>query len=143
MADFAAQVDSWVASSDRRLRAVFQESTQRVVSYMQTPSGGGGNMRIDTGFLRASIRASLSAMPGINPGAKPPPGTAPNSIQWDAANVTLTIANAQLGQTIYIGYTASYAPYVENRFGFVRLAAMTWQQTVRDVSAELRRRSGV
>jgi hypothetical protein len=108
---------------------------------MQTPSGAGGNMRVDTGFLRASIRVSLSEMPQIDPGSKPPADAGPGSIPYDENVAVLVIAQAQVGQTIYAGYTASYAPYVENRFGFVRLAAMEWQSIVRDVTQEAKARA--
>lgn len=129
MAEFSAAVDKWVLKSKNRAEAVFRESTQRVVSEMQKPVGAGGNMPVDTGFLRASVRASLSAMPTIDKGSR----GADISVSYDSSPVVMTIARAKLGQTIYVGYTASYAPYQENSRGFVRLAAAQWQSIVRAV----------
>lgn len=135
MTEFSASVGKWAAKSKERVEAIFRESTQRVVSVMQTPVAHGGNMRVDTGFLRASIRASLSAMPTINRDSR---GSG-LSVSYDASAVSLVIAGAKLGQTIYVGYTASYAGYRENHDGFVRLAAAQWKtivsQVVRDAKA--------
>lgn len=140
--DFSAAVDAWVAKSKKRLTAVFRESTQRTVSIMQVPVGSGGNMPVDTGFLRASIRASLNEMPSIDPGARPPDKAAPGSVTYDPSNIFLTIARAEIGETIHVGYTASYAQFQENRRGFVRLAAAQWQATVRAVVHDVKARSG-
>jgi hypothetical protein len=136
--NFAAQVTAWVRKTERRMTAVFRESSQRVISRMQVPVGAGGNMPIDTGFLRASIRVSLSAMPRIDPAARPDAGA-----QYTSGNETvLVISKATIGQTIYAGYTASYAGYQENKRGFVRLAALEWPRIVKEVSREAKSRSG-
>lgn len=139
--EFVAHVDRWVAQTRERITAVFRESTQRVIARMQVPVGGGGNMPVDTGFLRASVRASLSQMPAINPEAFPPEGAGENSVAYDDSVVVLTIAQAQFGQTIYVGYTAAYAGFQEARRGFVRLAAMEWPRIVSEVSQEARQRA--
>jgi HK97 gp10 family phage protein len=141
--DFGAQISEWVARTTQRTEAVFKESTQRTVARMQTPVGAGGNMPVDTGYLRASIRASTESMPRIDPGAKAP---IIGGVPYNADDVTATIINARLGQTIFVGYVASYAPYVEYGTSkmppraFVGLAVQQWPATVTQVCEELRNR---
>ena len=134
--NFGAQVDAWVMATKERAEAVFRESTKRTVSIAQAA------VPVDTGFLRASIRASTSAMPTLS-AARPSSGSFPNG----AGDVVLTIAGAQLGQTIFVGYTANYAIYVEygtSRMaprGFVARAAQQWQATVNAVTADAKSRA--
>lgn len=136
--NFAAQVDDWVRQTEQRMTAVFRESTQRTVSRAQE------RIPVDTGFARASVRASLQSMPPINPASKGEDG---RTYPFDGGNITLTIAGAQLGQTIYVGWTASYVGYLENGHskqapsGFVGLAALEWPTIVNQVTAELKGRS--
>ena len=65
----------------------------------------------------------------------------------DFGNITLVIAGAQLGQTIYIGWTAAYILPLEYGHsqqapaGFVRIAAAQWQRIVNDVTAEAKTRA--
>ncbi len=132
---FSATVDAWTRKSKRRMLAVFQQSVQDVVDVMQTPVGAGGNMPVDTGFLRASLTAQIGAMPsGYQMKTKFEPG----AYVLDSAQYTLTINSARLGDTIYAVYLANYAWYQEygsqGRDGraFVRLAALQWQRIVSD-----------
>lgn len=135
---FSAQLDAFAMATRARVEAVFKESARRTISLAQS------YVPVDTGFLRASVRASLDAMPPIDPGARP---TLPG-YNYDAGDVVLTIAGARLGDTIYAGWTASYAGHVNNGtsnmapVAFVDRAAMSWQATVNQVSSDLRDRSG-
>lgn len=143
---FSAQIEAWVNKVEGATEAVFKESAQAVVSEMQRPREEGGRMRVDTGFLRASLMASTAAMPSINPSAKPVKGQrySPN----DAA-IEAVIAGSELGATLFFGYTAAYSAYRE--FGalgqgpdaFVRTAAQRWQAIVADTTNELKRRLGL
>lgn len=136
--NFRAQVDDWVKATEQRMVAVFRESTQRTVSIAQSL------IPIDTGFARASVRASTESMPSINSAAQPVDG---QTYGYDAGNITTTIAGAQLGSTIFVGWTASYAGILETGSskqapsGFVRLAALQWQVTVNQVVAEAKSRA--
>lgn len=87
-------------------------------------------MRVDTGFLRASMLATLSTMPPINPNSRPSKDAQPNSYRYDAEAVNLIIAKADIKDTISIGFTAAYARPREYHDGFVRLAAQNWQTIV-------------
>jgi hypothetical protein len=136
--NFAAQVDDWTKKTEQRMTAVFRESTQRVASI------AANGVPIDTGFARASIRASLDEMPGIVSGSKGEDGkTYPSNF----GQVTLTIAGAELGNTVYIGWTASYILPLEYGHskqapaGFVRLAAEQWQVIVNGVVQEAKSRA--
>lgn len=136
MADvnFEAQVSNWVAETEQRMTAVFRESAQRTVAIAQELAP------YDTGFLRGSVRVSTQAMPPINPEK----GT--GSLPFGEGNVTATIAGAQLGDTLFVGFTANYAVYQEYGTKFMRPqpfvgpAVARWQATVRRVSSELRAR---
>lgn len=117
--------------------AVRKESVQRVVTTMQTPVAKGGNMPVDTGFLRSSLMASTTAMPQIR-----------ESGGDTGEPISLVIAGWKSGQTFYAGYTANYASHVE--YGsrgrparrFVGLAVQQWQQIVEQVAREARSRAG-
>lgn len=142
---FSAQIDAWVAETNGRVEAVFKQSAQEVIEDMQAPVGKGGNMPIDTGFLRASLQVNLS---GPVPPSRDNPYTKPNSAPaWGDSEAALSIAGAEIGDTIYATYGANYACHVEygakgrTGRGFVRLAAMKWQAIVTRVSARLRARA--
>jgi hypothetical protein len=134
---FTAKVSAWVSQSEQRMRAVFQESTKRVVSEAQRV------IPVDTGFARASIRGSLESMPQVDPNGR---GERDQTYPDTTGEVMTTIARAKLGDTIYIGWTANYAIYLEYGHsslapsGFIRIAALQWNSIVQEVSAELKQR---
>src|SRR5690242_9302067 len=123
-ANFTATVSDWVKQTPERLRGVFRESTQRVASK------AANGVPVDTGFARASVRASLESMPQGD--QEKPKGV--QAVPFDFSDVVLTIAKAELDDTIYIGWTANYAIYLEYGHsaqapaGFVRIAAEQWPQ---------------
>lgn len=141
---FAATVGQWAVKVDGALEVVFKESAQELVSQMDKlladmvydqPSSE--NYR-RTGFLRASLMASREAMPRLyrdNPGASVPPDLQP---------VILVINSADLGDTIYLGYTANYAAYVH--YGakgaaprpWVTLIAQRWEEIVAAKAKEVK-----
>lgn len=154
---FSAQVDAWVKQVKTRELAVFKESAQRVISEMQTPVKAGGRMPVDTGFLRASLQATIGTPSSADPGTprKRQNGEEGVIFPLDAGQVALVIADAKLGDTIYATYGAAYARRLEYGFvgedslgrsynqagkGFVRSAAQKWPQIVGQVSAELKTR---
>lgn len=138
--NFGAQVSEWVRATEQRMTAVFKESTQRVASL------AANGVPVDTGFARASVRASLEEMPSIDGAAR---GGTGQSYDADGAfgQVTATIVNATLGQTIYVGWTASYVIYLEYGHskqapaGFVRISAEQWPRIVEEVTAEAKSRA--
>lgn len=134
---FSASVGEWVRETKARQLAVFRESAQRVVEIAQTPVGAGGNMPVDTGFLRASGVATLSGLPPLRPTSD---GVA--ALVWDQATVQLVIQQAALTDQITFAYTANYARFQEygahGRPGrrFVALAAQQWPRIVEEVARE-------
>ena len=136
MTTFSAKVDDWASKSEARVDAVRRESVQRLVAIAQTPVAKGGNMPVDTGFLRSSLMASTATMPRVGEGA-----------QGSESQITLAIANWDAGQPLYLGYTANYAAHVHwgtrGRAArlWVTLAAQRWKQIVAEVARELRSRA--
>lgn len=137
--NFAASVDDWVKKTDQRMLAVFRESTQRVTSLANNA------IPVDTGFARASVQASTESMPPIISGSKGENGRA---YPGNFGQVSAVIANARLGQTIYVGWTASYVLPLEYGHskqapsGFVRIAAAQWERVVSEVTQEAKSRAG-
>ena len=133
MTSFSAQVDKWTRKTADRMERVFKESAQRTFEIAQVPTGKGGRMRIDTGFLRATGQASLSGSP-IGPSDK--------SEGIPQNNTALVIASARIGDTITYGWTANYAEFRNFKDGFMTDAVQKWQQTVdevvRDAKARIR-----
>lgn len=135
---FAATVGTWANKVNGALEAVFKETAQELVSQLNqlVPVG-------ETGFLRSSLMASTTAMPSLtrsNPGI---------SMPVDLGDILLVISSADLGGTLYLGYTANYAAFVH--FGaqgstprlWVTMVAQRWEMIVADKATEVRRRLGV
>lgn len=142
---FSTAVAEWTRKVEGAAEAVFKQSAQEVVAEMQKTRAEGGRMRVDTGFLRASLMASTSAMPAINAAAQPQPGAAYSP----DGQIEAVIAGADIGQTLYFGYTAAYAAARE--YGargqapdaFVRTAAQRWPEVVDRNAKELKARLGL
>jgi hypothetical protein len=116
---------------------VFKEACQELVTQLNAL------VPVDTGFLRASLRASTTAMPVLsldNPGG---------SFTIDQGEITLVIAGADIGDTLFLGYTARYgiwAAYGANgRPGrpWVDMVAQRWASIVSAKSAEVKSRLGL
>jgi hypothetical protein len=142
---FTSDVRGWADRNQIALRAVAQESCQRIVAIAQTPSTKGGNMPIDTGFLRASVVGALNS-PVLTATAKP---NGPTAFQYDGGvQVETALASLELGDVFHVAWTANYAIHVEygarGRPGraFARSAISRWQTTVAQVAAEARARGG-
>lgn len=138
---FTAQVDRWIAKSRKRTRAVVQTATQDLLTAaslqgpsVKNPAGGkGGRMPVDTGFLRASLSVSFSGMP-LGPGKGAP------DVKYGDPAFQMKLLDFTPGKTIYAGWTAKYARFMENRYGFMRGAAQNWKSYVQNAAAEVKRR---
>jgi hypothetical protein len=131
---FAAAIDAWVHQVEGAMEAVFRESAQELVEQLNDLAP------VDTGFLRASLRASNQAMPMISEaGSATPPG----------GQIELVIAGTELGEVLYLGYTASYAPMVHYGTSkmqgrpWVDMVAQRWSQIVSAKSAEIKAALGL
>lgn len=128
MTSFSAQVSGYVAQYKERLIAVRNQSAQDVFVQATTPRAQGGNMRVDTGFLRSSAVVTTGSPVAINPSARPQKGV---SYNLNLSTSVGAIATAGLQDPLYIRFTASYAGVRESKDAFVRLAAQNWQEIVR------------
>lgn len=137
--DFQAQVSKWVLATKARTEAIFKESAQDVFAAAQKPVGAGGNMPVDTGFLRASLQVGLEGE------------TADTVFTQEEAKdknkslpLILAIAGASLGDTIQGGWSAEYAEAVEFGHGgvkgrlFAASAVQQWQSIVSKNVARLK-----
>jgi len=129
-------LNKWVLKTEARMEAVAKESFQRLINEAQEPVTKGGNMRVDTGFLRNSGTASIDTLPignSVNPFTKKD-----EAGQWDASSQAAVINSLKIGEIIYFGWTANYAIHRENKDGFVRRAVQDWPRIVHQVSATAR-----
>ena len=138
MTTFEAEVAEWARKVQGAELLIFQESVQELVSQLTAL------VPVDTGFLRSSLRASTTAMPVMsleNPGA--------GAFNLDAGEISLVIAGADIGDTIYLGYTANYGAYIHyganGRTGrpWVAMVAQRWASIVSAKAAEVKARLGL
>ena len=104
---FTAQVGAWAAKTKRQMDAIVKTAVQDVVGDMQKPKAKGGNMPVDTGFLRNSISTTLD-------------GSTPRGTAGGAEGYILAIAGYETGDTILVGYTANYAVHQEYGTRYLR-----------------------
>lgn len=122
----AITIPDWIRKSKQLTEAVVKDAALELAIEANKSRFKGGKMPIDTGFLTNSIRASIGSLPSGN-------NVAPDNysqLEWDSGNVALTINSLELGDKLFIGWTAEYAPYMENRFMFARSAAQQWPEIV-------------
>lgn len=128
--NFSADVDDWIRKSKRRIDAVVKYSAKDVFGLAQKPVADGGNMPVDTGFLRASLLMTLNGGTALSPGP----------LAYE-----LAVNQMEVGDVLKGTWTANYARHVEygaqGRAGrrFVGLAAAQWQAIVRRNVARVKR----
>ncbi len=132
---FTKQLDTIILDTKEKMLAMMRQSLQETVEMMQIPLSRGGRMRIDTGFLRSSGAANLGGLP-IGPSENPE--KLPHV--WNGGNLELTLANMQIGDSFYWGWTARYAKYRETYDGFMEAALQNWQKTVDSVITRIKSR---
>jgi len=125
---FSAQVGDFIAKSERLSMAVVQTAAQAVIKEAQKTRARGGNMPVDTGFLRNSGGAAINSE-SVRKG-------------YQVEAVVATLLRAKPGDFIFFGWVALYAPYMENKYAFAGMAAQKWQQQVDRAARELKRRAG-
>lgn len=136
---FSAQVDDFVHKSLELLEAVAKESIERFADEANTPIAKGGNLPVDSGFLRNSIVVTLHTPTGLVAFKE-----GDESVGY-SANYEATIQGMDLGDSVYGVWTANYARYVHDGVGgrvgrqWVTLAGQRWQTIVNEVVSEVRR----
>lgn len=139
---FKADVDAFVKETTLRMQALALQATQDLIEEVQTPVAKGGKMRVDTGFLRASGQFSLTGMPsGPDVGLKRKPDQPEGAIYEPPPIGLVELAEFDLGQTIYFGWTANYAKYREAFDGFLISGIQNWQTIVNRVCEQIKQRS--
>jgi hypothetical protein len=131
-----AGIEQFVLKSEKRLEAVVKNSIQDVADTAQTPVAEGGRMRIATGFLSWTGRASLEGFPS-GPDIRPKDAQI-NSFTYNGDEVAAVLIKMKLGDTFYFGWTANYAAIREARDGFFETATQNWQQFVNANSERFR-----
>lgn len=152
MGKFEDQVNKFARKYEARLRAIGRTAVQETVSIAQEVAippnaaqgavssggklgGGGGRMRVDTGFLRASIQAALHTMPsgptkneGTHGGKKK--YSVGSQASGEPVAATLLRWDPNKSDVLFVGWTAGYARIREAHDGFNRGAVEKWDQTV-------------
>ncbi len=131
---FSAQISGFAANTKALMQAVRADAVQEMVTAMQTPgpsvtnpgNGGGGNMPVASGFLRAS----LTALPGYDVPMATTNPSSDKTFSFDRAQIDLVIQGVDFEAPITLAYAAVYARKMEERYAFVRLAAQRWPQFV-------------
>ena len=125
---FTAQVDEMIANSKDAMLAVVQGSIRDMTNDMQIPVAKGGRMRVDTGFLRASGRASTNGLPSGE--SNRPEGATKGQFEWDGEALNAVLLDMKLGDTFSFGWVANYAETRERYDGFRDTALQNFQQYV-------------
>jgi hypothetical protein len=133
--NFSADVDDFVKSTKKRMRALMISATVDLIELVQTPTGKGGKMRVKTGFLRASGQYSLTGMP-----SGPARGDPDKKYTYKPVS-QVALKGFELGQTIWFGWTANYARVREAYDGFLISGVQQWQSIVNKRCIEIRQRS--
>lgn len=131
---FSAQVGEWAAKVKEAQEAIFKGAVQELVLQFDeqitemvydTPESPSYRR---TDFLRTSLMASTEAIPQLrdNPGA---------AIADYFGEVVLVINEAEIGDTIYLGYTARYGAYVH--YGTSKMSPRPWVTLVVQRWAEI------
>lgn len=118
MANFSVgDLRSWASKTEIRMEAVVKTSLQDAVDEMQEPRAKGGRMPVDTGFMRNSAGAALNALPSSNG-------------DYSQGATAVVINRLKIGDTFYFGWAANYAPFMNNRYGFLDLPVQNWDNIV-------------
>ena len=129
MGTFSAKVEAMTKKYQMQMRVVMRDSVQTTVKMAQEIAKEGGRMRVKTGFLRASVGASIGQMPS-GTSINPDPTADEVVFKVDGKAVAATLLRWQPGETLYVGWTANYARPREARDGFLRGAVERWDETV-------------
>lgn len=124
---FSSDIRRFRINAERATESVFKNSAQELGRVSNTPRANGGNTPVDTGFLINSQAYALGSMPS-GPSTNPQRQTVTTRMGDGPIEV---LGRWQPGQTVYIGWVAKYARFMEYRYGFVRLAAQQWPDIVR------------
>lgn len=142
---FRDQVASFERKAKARALTVFHQSTADTAEIANTPEARGGKLPVVTSFLRNSQRGKVGGLPS---------GPSNSDESAPVEPVALSVLEANLGDTFYVGWTAAYARRLEYGFngsdstgrvynqagkGFLRAAVQLWPATVARAVAKAKR----
>ena len=134
---FDETVRRFAQDAKQSVDRVRKDSIKEVAAEANKPVEAGGNMHVNTGYLRASQRASTNGPVVPNAMFQPEEGS---SYSFNANVVNSVVDKSEWGDTVYIGWTAAYAGFREHTDGFMRLAVQNWHSIV-ERQAKKRNRS--
>lgn len=135
---FASEVKKHTEEYRKRIRIVARESVQETVEMAQKSIYKGGRMRVDTGFLRASVQGGIDQMPS-GPVVNELGRSFRDGEQIAGEPVSVTLLKWEpADQVLFIGWTANYARHREYQDGFLRGATELWGKTVDKVAKKHR-----
>lgn len=152
MGSFADAVAAFAEKVPGAAEAVFRQSAQDIAQEM-SDNLSIGKPNVVTGFLRASMAASLTDMPVMNSENVPAKDALPNQYAAVVDEVITVIAGANIEDTIHIGFTAAYArrleygfkgsdslgrSYTQDGYAYIRNAVLKWEDIVNANAAKVR-----
>ncbi len=124
---FSDSVENWRRATVAQVLLVQHKAT---ITFLRSAQD---MIPVLSGFARSSVRVSLSSLPQVDPTLY---GNKHLTYSWDEENSVWLIQQAELGDTVFIGWRAAYIPDLEMGsssqapLGFIRLNAQMWPQFV-------------
>lgn len=136
---FSDQVKKHLDKYKRRMNYVARDATYRVLNEAQQTIPSGGNLPIDTGFLRSSLAGKIGSLPSgqtSGDGAYVADTIGPG----ESASSTIIRWQPHAGEKFFAGWTASYARFMNMRYGYMTSAVEKWEDFVAYSAAEAKRK---
>ena len=131
MGKFEQQINQFARKYEAKFKAIGRLSVQDTISMAQRVRKQGGRMRIETGFLRASIQAALHGMPqGPNANENSQKYPEGSRVTGEDTSIVLLRWDPNKRTPLFVGWTANYARIRESKDGFLRGSVEKWDQTV-------------
>lgn len=125
-------IENFMKQEEEKAFAIFKDSIQDFVEEASVPVKKGGNMPVDTGFLRLSGVGAINQIPsGEIRGRNRNPGETGVLYQSNpSASITPTLIKLKTDDTFYFGWTAVYANIQNMRYGFLDKTVQNWSKIV-------------
>ena len=139
MGQFSNKIRQFREQYRKRYRATARLAVSDTIRMAQRTTGEGGRMRVQTGFLRASVQGAINHMPSgptSNEDNKQYAGG--TQVAGEPIAVTLAKWDPLKGQVLFIGWTANYARPREYKDGFLRGSVEMWDSTVDRAAARVK-----
>lgn len=131
---FTTKIDEFVVDTEKKLLMVLRSALDSLTKEANLDKFGGGRLPKKTGFLQHSAAAALNSVP-----SGPTRGNKSTQYVFNADQVIPAIANLEIGDTFYFGWTAEYAKLMEARNGFLEGALMNWQSHIDKAAARIKK----